>query len=166
MQTLRNSQQPHLPSSLLVSRRSAKTAALFQMSANGCLRRSPAIAGRYPQGKTSPSKERKQTPVPARQPLVMAFMAFGSPPGWPCGCGMPSWRIRSCQTSRNRLEGDAGGAGHGHLGGADAGAALGAERMRPACALGSALAHHAEVVRGAGGLQFDDRPGRPGRRTS
>src|SRR5271167_4885010 len=79
MQTWRNSQHPHLPLRLPSSRNASKTAELFQISAKLCLRRSPASAGRYPQGKTSPSCERKQTPVPARQPLVMAFMS----PGWP-----------------------------------------------------------------------------------
>ena len=41
-------------------------------------------------GKTSPSCERKQTPVPARQPLVIAFMSLGWPPGCPvCPTGGP-----------------------------------------------------------------------------
>ena len=50
MQTLRNSQQPHFPFKLEVSRNSWKTSEFSQMSEKVCLRRSPAMTGKYPHG--------------------------------------------------------------------------------------------------------------------
>src|SRR4051794_27309566 len=86
MHTFLNSQHPHLPVSRSFCRKLPKTSEFFQISANCCVRRSPAFAGRYPQGKTSPSCEMKQTPVPARQPFVTAFIAPGSDGCPPVGC--------------------------------------------------------------------------------
>jgi hypothetical protein len=84
------------PFRLPVFRGSLKTADCSQISAKFWARRSPARPeGNY--GNASPWCETKHTPVPARQPFVVAFISEGCPPacgaapeyGPPCGCPFP-----------------------------------------------------------------------------
>src|SRR5215471_18750633 len=87
MHTLLYSQQPHLPSSFESLRRLAKIGLSLQICGRGTCFTFPEETGRYPQGKTSPSCDTKQTACPARHPLVMAVMS-PCPPGCPLGCPM------------------------------------------------------------------------------